>query len=116
MLLEAWHQNKKWLHFDDSSFDDAFCTHSEERITNDEYSYCRILVSMKGCFIMYGSHKAKEVEVVQSRQDSNIAILSFQLNGQMSVNEKDFEPYRIFENDVHITFFTNKRELVFESQ
>lgn len=33
----------------------------------------------------------------------------------MNVNEKDYEPYRIFENDVHITFFTNKRDLVFEA-
>lgn len=64
---------------------------------------------------MYGSHKAEVTQEVQSRQDSNIAILSFQLNGQMNVNERSFEPYRIFENDLHTTFFTNKRELVFQA-
>jgi AraC-like DNA-binding protein len=115
MLLEAWHQNQKWLHFDDSLFDDSWCTQTEERISNNDFSFCRIMVSMKGCLIMYGSHKAKEVQVIQSKQDSNIAILSFQLNGQMDVVERNYEPYRIFENDVHVTFFTNKRELVFEA-
>jgi len=115
MLLEAWRLNQKWLHLDDSLFDDSFCDRTEDRLANHHITAYQLIISMKGCFIMYGSHKAKEIQVVESKQDSNIAILSFQLNGHMTVNERSFEPYRIFENDVHITFFTNKRELVFEA-
>jgi AraC-like DNA-binding protein len=115
MLLEAWHQGKKLLHLDDSPFEDGFCTRSENRISTGDYVAYNSIVSMKGCFIMYASHKTNEIQTVRSQQDSNIAILSFQLNGQMTVNEKNYEPYRIFENDVHHTFFTNKRELVFEA-
>jgi hypothetical protein len=70
---------------------------------------------MKGCYIMYGSHKTNEVQEVRSKQDCNVAILSFQLNGQFTVNEKNYQPYRIFDNDLHTTFFTNKRELVFQA-
>lgn len=115
MLLEAWHRGHKWINLDDSQFDDDYCDRSENSALKDDFSAFHLIVLMKGCFIMYGRHKAEVAQEVQSRQDSNIAILSFQLNGQMSVNEKNFEPYRIFQNDLHITFFTNKRELVFEA-
>jgi AraC-like DNA-binding protein len=115
MLLEAWRLGEKWLHLDDTAFDNDFCSREEIHISNARLNAYQFLISMKGCFIMYGSHKADEPQVIKSRQDTNIAILSFQLNGQMTVNEKSFEPYRIFQNDLHTTFFTNKRELVFES-
>jgi AraC-like DNA-binding protein len=115
MLLEAWRLGKKWLHLDDTTLSDGFCSRDEVRISDPQLTAYQMLISMKGCFIMYGSHRANEMQVIQSRQDTNIAILSFQLNGQMTVNEKSFEPYRIFQNDLHTTFFTNKRELVFES-
>ena len=115
MLLEAWHLGHKWLLLDDSHFSDGYCDRQESDISVDEFTAHQILISMKGCFIMYGSHKAKTVRIVKSRQDTNIAILSFQLNGQMTVNEKDYQPYRVFDNDLHITFFTNKRELIFEA-
>jgi AraC-like DNA-binding protein len=115
MLLEGWRLGQKWLHLDDSTFDDGFCNRSDSQISTDQITAFQSIISMNGCFIIYGSHKASDVQVVQSRQDSNIAILSFQLSGQMTVNEKNYEPYRIFENDVHVTFFTNKRELVFEA-
>jgi AraC family transcriptional regulator, transcriptional activator of the genes for pyochelin and ferripyochelin receptors len=115
MLLEAWQQGQQFIHFDDTTFADDFCDKAENHFTTDNYSASLTMISMKGCLIMYASHKAIEIQVVQSQQDSNIAILSFQLNGQMRVNESHFEPYRIFENDIHNTFFTNKRELVFEA-
>ena len=114
MLLEAWHLGQKWLTLDDSQFDEAYCTKTESKISDKAYSASQITISMKDCFVMYAFHKTIEAQVVQSRQDTDIAILSFQLSGHMAVNEKDFEPYRIFEDDLHITFFTNKRELVFE--
>lgn len=115
MLLEAWHLDQKWLTLDDSLFDESYCTKTESRISDKEYSSNQVIVSMKQCFVMYANHKTNAAQVVRSRQDSNIAILSFQLNGQMAVNEKHYEPYRIFENDLHTTFFTNKRELIFEA-
>ncbi len=37
------------------------------------------------------------------------------MNGQFRVDEKNYEPYRVFENEMHNTFFTNKRELVFKA-
>jgi len=115
MILEAWHKDEKWLHLDDNLFEEDFCDKREENISSPDFSSKLSIISMKGFFIIYGKHVAKEVQVARSRQSDNIAILSFQLNGNMNVNERNFEPYRIFENDLHSTFFTNKRELVFEA-
>ncbi len=113
MLLEAWYENVKWLNLDDSGFEDEYCTKDEYQNSEfDETSFMSV-VSMKGCFILYGIHKKNKEQMVLSRQDSDIAIMTFQLSGQFNVNEKDFEPYRIFDNDIHVTFYTNKRELVF---
>jgi AraC-like DNA-binding protein len=115
MILEAWNKNEKWLHLDDRQFEDDYCSKSEAHNTTPDLTSTLTLVQMHGCFIIYGKHIARESQVTRSMQDDNIAILSFQLNGSMNVNEKNFEPYRIFENDLHSTFFTNKRELVFEA-
>jgi AraC-like DNA-binding protein len=115
MLLEAWYQEQKNILFDDSGFKPDQCLRSNNQVNTSILLAQQVAISMQGCFIMYVNHRSNGIEVVRSRQDSNIAILSFQLNGNMNVNEKNFEPYRIFENDVHNTFFTNKRELIFEA-
>lgn len=113
MLLEAWSDNIKWLNLDDSDFGEEYCNKVEMQNSEKEETSFISFISMKGCFILYGNHKRNREQVVLSRQDSDVAIMTFQLCGQFNVNEKNFEPYRIFDNDVHITFYTNKRELVF---
>jgi AraC-like DNA-binding protein len=49
-----------------------------------------------------------------SKQDSDLAILSFQLGGEINVCDNNYKPYRLFIDEVHSTFFTNKRELIFQ--
>ncbi|NLU38479.1 MAG: helix-turn-helix transcriptional regulator [Bacteroidales bacterium] len=115
MILEAWNTENKWLHFDDSIYLDDHCEKEELKVNVPGFSSSAMLIFMKGVLIMYAKHHSEASQTIRSRQDGNIAIMSFQLNGNFNVTEKNYEPYRIFQNDLHNTFYTNKRELVFEA-
>lgn len=116
MLLEAWYKSEKWLNWTDVEFSDSHCTRQVMENTIDRgYDYCST-ISMKGCFMMYALHRFEETRTVRSRQDTDMAIMSFQMGGAIRVDEKNYEPYRYFENDLHITFYSTKRDLVFEAQ
>lgn len=113
MLLEAWSNEQKILHFDDNLLRFDWCEMLENATSKNGIVVKQFTISMEGCLILYGYHRIPESIEVKSKQDCNIGILSFQLNGQFRVDEKNYEPYRVFENEMHNTFFTNKRELVF---
>jgi len=115
MLLEGWYKSEKWLHLTDEDIDDFHCSKQEKEYTIEQGYDFYSIIKMKGCFMMYSLHKFHEVRVVHSRQDDNMAIMSFQLGGNIRVDERNFEPYRYFENDLHLTFYSTKRELVFEA-
>ncbi|HPR31347.1 MAG TPA: AraC family transcriptional regulator [Prolixibacteraceae bacterium] len=114
MLLEAWHDSEQIIHLSDLTFPPAYCTREERVIQSENSSDNQILISMKGCFILYGFHKGESIANVLSKQDCDLGILSFQLGGNFQVREKNYDPYRFFETDVHQTFFSTKRELRFE--
>jgi len=115
VLLEGWHRNEKIIHFDDSELDDTSCRKSGPIQTGGAYPTYHLAIVMKGCYILYGHHKLDKPIEIKSKQDSNIAILSFQLGGEFHVNEPNYQPYRTFDKEKHVCFFTNKRELVFEA-
>jgi AraC-like DNA-binding protein len=114
MILEAWYKSNKWLHFSDEELPETGCKRSENEFSSDEGYGFTVMIEMKGCFIMYSLHKFNDTRIVTSKQDTNIGILSFQLSGHMNVHEKNFEPYRNFENENHISFFSTKRDLSIE--
>lgn len=115
MHLQAWYGNTQWLDFQDESWGSNYCSRVEQ---NPEFMAGsvdhNIMISWKGSFVLYGKHKSDRVETVVSKQDSDLAILSFQLAGEMNVCENDYKPYRLFTDEVHSTFYTNKRELIFQ--
>ncbi|MCF8357608.1 MAG: AraC family transcriptional regulator [Prolixibacteraceae bacterium] len=114
MLLEAWHNSLKIINLNDSDLEHEHCMLHENQIHNGETDDLQQIIAMKGCFIIYGSHKGKESLIIESKQDTDLGILSFELGGGFNVRESNFEPYRHFENDLHLTFFSTKRELKFE--
>lgn len=115
VLLEGWHKNQKIIHVDDSALDEVSCIRTETNQVSGPYSSYTLLITFKGGCILYGHHHTEGPVEVCSKQDSNIAILSFQLDGKFHVDEKDYQPYRAFDSEKQVCFFTNKRELIFEA-
>lgn len=115
MHLQAWYGETQWLDFKDESLDSNYCSRVEK---NPEFMAGsidhNIMISWKGSLILYGKHISNRVETIVSKQDSDLAILSFQLGGEMNVCENNYKPYRLFTDEVHSTFYTNKRELIFQ--
>ncbi|MBN1927653.1 MAG: helix-turn-helix transcriptional regulator [Prolixibacteraceae bacterium] len=114
MRLEAWHNSLKVINLSDYGYDSEQCTLFENTIHSNDIEDQQLIIAMKGCFIVYGCHKGMDVQIIESKQDSDLGILSFQLGGGFNVRGKDFQPYRHFENDLHLTFYSTKRELKFE--
>ena len=116
MHLQAWYGKTQWLNFNDEAWDSNICSRVENKPKFIAGSFDHnIMITWKGCLILYGKHKSDKIETIVSKQDSDLAILSFQLGGDLNVYEDNYKPYRIFANEVHTTFFTNKRELIFKA-
>jgi hypothetical protein len=114
MHLQAWYLGKQWLDFDDNFWHRGYCCREENMQEQPDGSFdYSILIFMKGCLVVYSKHRSFTETKVISKQNTNLAILAFQLSGNVHVCEKNFDPYRWFEQEVHTAFFTNKRELVF---
>jgi AraC-like DNA-binding protein len=115
MHLEAWYAGEKLLDFNDTEWDSDKCVRSEATLPSDGTRIdSNIGISLKGIFMLYGKHRSNTIDSLTSRQDCNLAILSFIFGGNLHVLEKNYMPYRVFTQEVHSTFFTTRRELVFE--
>lgn len=50
----------------------------ENQIHNGKTDDLQQIIAMKGCFIVYGYHKGNEIQIIESKQDTDLGILSFE--------------------------------------